>query len=128
MSRVERMTTLLSKTKVQQWFFLKPQGYIRGYMLLVLLVNPAVPCHGLPTMNCLLVIHIRARLTLLRVLWCGWQLNLELVDLLQEVNNLLLYLLKLSILLLDHMLQVHNGLGPGVYFISSLLQLSVSLA
>jgi hypothetical protein len=52
---------------------------------------------------------------------------LEIEDLLEEVGVLLLPRLKLGVLLLNSMLQVHNRVGPGVYLLSSLLQLSASV-
>jgi hypothetical protein len=47
---------------------------------------------------------------------------------LEEIDDLLLPHLKLRVLLLDGMLQVHNRVSPGVYLLPSLLQLSTSVA
>jgi hypothetical protein len=66
----------------------------------------------------LVIVHLRHKLGLL--LWCGWQLVLEIEDLLEEVGDLLLPHLKVSVLLLDSVLQMHNFVNPSVYLLSSL--------
>jgi hypothetical protein len=66
----------------------------------------------------LVIVHLGHKLGLL--LWCGWQLVLEIEDLLEEVGDLLLPHLKVSVLLLDSVLQMHNFVNPSVYLLSSL--------
>jgi hypothetical protein len=66
----------------------------------------------------LVIVHLGHKLSLL--LWCGWQLVLEIEDLLEEVGDLLLPHLKVSVLLLDSVLQMHNFVNPSVYLLSSL--------
>jgi hypothetical protein len=74
------------------------------------------------------IVHLGHRFSLLGIiLGCGWQLVLEIDDLLEEVGDLLLPQLKLVILLLNSVIQVHNHVGPGVYLLSTLLQLSMSV-
>jgi hypothetical protein len=48
----------------------------------------------------------------------GWSLLLQLQELLLEVGNSLCHLLKLSVLHLDGVLEVHDHVGTGVHLIT----------
>jgi hypothetical protein len=75
----------------------------------------------------LVLVDTRHRVGLVVVLGCGWCLQLQLQKLLLESGDHLRPLLKLGLLRLDDILEMHDRVGPGVHLLPGEVQLLVDV-